>query len=234
MTRGNLLELVTKSIVALIVVWAATWAQAAGLADISNIDASAGVKEALTKGAKYAVTSLGQQNGFLGNSKVKILLPDSLKNVERAMRTFGMEKQAEELISTMNHAAEAAVAEAGPILADSIKKMSVKDAKDILTGGNDSVSLYFRQSSGDALTRKFMPIVKGATQKLKLRDHYNNFAGKAASFGMLDPKDADLDTYVTRKSLDGLFVMIAEQEKTLRSNPLGSGSDLLKKVFGAL
>jgi hypothetical protein len=79
-----------------------------------------------------------------------------------------------------------------------------------------------------------MPIVKGATQKLKLRDHYNNFAGKAASFGMLDPKDADLDTYVTRKSLDGLFVMIAEQEKTLRSNPLGSGSDLLKKVFGAL
>jgi hypothetical protein len=188
----------------------------------------------LSKGAKYAVTSLGQQNGFLGNSKVKILLPDSLKNVERAMRTFGMEKQAEELISTMNHAAEAAVAEAGPILADSIKKMSVKDAKDILTGGNDSVSLYFRQSSGDALTRKFMPIVKGATQKLKLRDHYNNFAGKAASFGMLDPKDADLDTYVTRKSLDGLFVMIAEQEKTLRSNPLGSGSDLLKKVFGAL
>jgi hypothetical protein len=226
--------MVTKSIVALLVVLAATWTQAAGLADISSSDASAVVRETWSKGARYAVTSLGKENGLLGNSKVKILLPDSLKSVERAVRTFGMEKQADELISSMNHAAEVAVTKAGPILSDSIKKMSVKDAKDILTGGGDSVSLYFRQSSGDALTRKFMPIIKGATQKLKLRDQYNNFAGKAASFGLLDQKDADLDTYVARKSLDGLFVMIAEQEGTLRSNPLGAGSDLLKRVFGAL
>lgn len=143
--------------------------------------------------------------------------------------TFGMGRRADELIETMNHAAEA-----GPILMDSIKKMSVKDAKDILSGGDDSVSQYFRRTSSDALTQKFRPIVKRATQKIQLGEKYNNIAGKAASAGLIDQKNADLDSYVTQKSLDGLFAMIAEQEKSLRSNPLGAGSSLLKKVFGAL
>ena len=142
--------------------------------------------------------------------------------------------EADELIQTMNHAAEAAVAQAGPILMDSIKKMSVKDAKDILTGGDDSVSQYFRRTSSDALAQKFRPIVKKATQKVQLGEKYNRIAGKAASVGLIDQKNADLDSYVTQKSLDGLFAVIAEQEKSLRSNPLGASSNLLKKVFGAL
>ena len=209
-------------------------AHAGGLDAISSTEASSGLKEALTKGAEFAVSNLGASNGFLGNKKVKIGLPDSLKTAEKAMRTFGMGKQADELVETMNHAAENAVAEAKPILTDAIKKMSVQDAKSILTGGEDSVTQFFKKNTSEALTVKFRPIVEKSTQKLSLAETYNKFAGKAASTGLINQNDADLDGYVTQKAMDGLFKMIAEQEKQLRSNPLGAGSDLLKKVFGAL
>ena len=212
----------------------AGFASAAGLEGISSGDASGGIKEALHKGADYAVSSLGKSNGFMANPKVRIPLPDSLRTAEKAMRTFGMGKQADELIETMNHAAESAVVEAKPILLDAIKKMTVKDAKDILTGGENSVTQYFQRTTSEALTQKFMPIVKSATRKVQLGEQYNKFAGKAASLNLIDKKDADLDSYVTQKTMDGLFAMIAEQEKNLRANPLGAGSELLKKVFGAL
>ncbi|MDR0775364.1 MAG: DUF4197 domain-containing protein, partial [Azonexus sp.] len=130
--------------------------------------------------------------------------------------------------------AENAVAEARPILTDAIKKMTVRDAKDILTGGGDSVTQYFKRSSAEPLTQKFLPIVKTATGRLKLAEQYNNVAGKAASLGLIDGKDADINTYVTQKAMDGLFLMIAEEERKLRANPLAAGSALLKKVFGAL
>ena len=212
----------------------AALAQAGALDAISSGDASAGVKEALNKGADYAVASLGKNGGFLGNDKVKIPLPGYLQKAESALRMFGMGKQADQLVETMNHAAENAVAVAKPVLAESIKKMSVQDAKGILTGGEDSVTQYFKRTSTDQLTAKFMPIVKKETSKLQLADQYNQFAGKAASAGLVDKKDADIDSYVTQKAMDGLFMMIAEEEKKLRANPVGAGSDLLKKVFGAL
>jgi len=209
-------------------------AQAGGLDAISSGDASAGVKEALAKGADYAVSSLGRNGGFLGNDKVKIKLPGYLDKAESALRMFGMGKQADQLVETMNHAAENAVAEAKPILTESIRKMSIKDAKEILTGGEDSVTQYFKRTSTDQLTARFMPIVKKETGKLKLADQYNKFAGKAASAGLVDQKNADVDSYVTQKAMAGLFLMIAEEEKKLRANPLGAGSELLKSVFGAL
>ena len=112
--------------------------------------------------------------------------------------------------------------------------MSVQDAKGILTGGEDSVTQYFKRTSTDQLTQKFKPIVSASTKKLQLAEQYNALAGKAASIGVVDKKDADIDAYVTQKAMDGLFLMIAEEEKKLRSNPVGAGSDLLKKVFGAL
>ena len=210
------------------------FAQAGALDAISSGDASAGVKEALAKGADYAVSSLGKNGGFLGNDKVKIKLPGYLDKADSALRMFGMGKQADQLVETMNHAAENAVAEAKPILTESIKKMSVKDAKDILTGGEDSVTQYFKRTSTDQLTAKFKPVVKNETAKLKLADQYNKFAGKAASAGLVDKQNADVDSYVTQKAMDGLFLMIAEEEKKLRANPMGAGSDLLKNVFGAL
>lgn len=209
-------------------------AHAAGLADISGGEAAGGLKEALTKGADFAVSSLGRDNGFLGNDKARIPLPDSLKTAEKAMRTFGMGKYADELVQTMNRAAEQAVAQAKPILMDSIRKMSVQDAKGILTGGQDSVTQFFRRTTSEQLAQKFMPIVKDSTRKVQLADKYNKFAGKAASAGLIDAKDADLDSYVTHKAMDGLFLMIAEKEREIRANPVAAGSDLLKKVFGAL
>ncbi|MBT9523229.1 MAG: DUF4197 domain-containing protein [Dechloromonas sp.] len=210
------------------------FAQAGALDAISSGDASAGVKEALAKGADYAVASLGKNGGFLGNEKVKIKLPGYLEKADSALRMFGLGKQADQLVETMNHAAENAVAEAKPILTESIRKMSIKDAKDILTGGEDSVTQYFKRTSTDQLTAKFKPIVKKETTKLKLADQYNKFAGKAASAGLVDKQNADVDSYVTQKAMDGLFLMIAEEEKKLRANPMGAGSDLLKNVFGAL
>ena len=223
-----------NSIFALFLLLTAALAQAGALDAISTGDASAGVKEALAKGADYAVASLGKDGGFMGNSKVKIPLPGYLQKAEKGLRMFGMGKQADQLIETMNHAAEDAVAEAKPILVESIKKMSVQDAKGILTGGEGSVTQYFKRTSSTQLSEKFMPIVKKETGKLQLADQYNKFAGKAASAGLIEQKDADIDSYVTQKAMDGLFLMIAEEEKKLRANPVGAGSDLLKKVFGAL
>ena len=223
-----------RFIFALFVALTANLVQAAGLDAISSGDAASGVREALAKGADYAVSSLGQQNGFLGNKKVKIPLPSPLDKAESALRMFGMGKQADQLVETMNHAAENAVAVAKPVLVESIRKMSVQDAKGILTGGEDSVTQYFKRTSTEQLTAKFMPIVKKETGKLQLAEQYNKFAGKAASAGLIEQKDADIDSYVTQKAMDGLFLMIAEEEKKLRANPVGAGSDLLKKVFGAL
>lgn len=134
---------------------------------------------------------------------------------------FGMGKQADQLVNTMNHAAENAVAEAMPILSDSIRKMTLQDAKAILTGGDDSVTQYFQRSSSDQLTKKFLPIVKAATAKLQLAEQYNTFAGKAASMGLIDKKDADIDSYVTQKAMDGLFLMIAEEEKAAQQPDAG-------------
>ena len=223
-----------KIVFAFVLTLTAAIAQAGSLDAISAGDASAGVKEALAKGADYAVASLGKANGFLGNSKVKIPLPGYLQKAEKGLRMFGMGKQADELMETMNHAAENAVAEARPILSESIKKMSVDDAKGILTGGEGSVTKYFKRTSSEQLTEKFTPIVKASTKKLQLAEQYNQFAGKEASSGLIDKKDADLDSYVTQKAMDGLFLMIAEEEKKMSSNPVGAGSDELKKVFGAI
>lgn len=225
---------VTKAVFVLFVSLATTLVQAGALDAVSTGDASAGVKEALSKGADYAVSSLGRNGGFLGNDRVKIPLPGYLQKAESALRMFGLGKQADQLVETMNHAAENAVAVAKPVLVDSIKKMSIQDAKGILTGGDDSVTQYFKRTSSEQLTARFMPIVKKETGKLQLAEQYNQFAGKAAGAGLIDKKDADIDSYVTQKAMDGLFLMIAEEEKKLRANPLGAGSDLLKKVFGAL
>ncbi len=204
------------------------------IADLSNQDAVQGLKEALVQGADRAVSQLGTANGFLGNAKVKIPLPDSLRQAETVMRMMGMGKQADELVTSMNRAAEMAVSEAKPLLVESVKRMGVQDAKGILTGGDDAATQYFRRTTSDALTQKFLPIVKEMTKRVNLAQLYNQYAGQAASFGVIDAKDANIDTYVTRKALDGLFLVIAEQERAIRKDPVGSASKMVQKVFGAI
>ncbi len=207
---------------------------AAGLADLSNKDTAAGLKEALTKGSQAAVEMLAKRDGFLGNERVRIPLPESLRKVEGLMRGLGMGKHADELVTTMNRAAETAVVEAKPLLVNAVKNMSLQDAKGILTGGEDAATQYFKRSTSAGLTEKFLPIVQTATQRVKLADKYNEFAGKGVKFGLIDQKDADLNSYVTQKALDGLFLMIAEEERKIRKDPAGSASSIISKVFGAI
>ena len=209
-------------------------ASAAGVDDLSNKDTAAGLKEALMRGAEAAVGQLGKADGFMGDARVRIPLPESARAAEKMMRTFGMKKQADELIATMNHAAEMAVVEAKPILGNAVKSMSIADGRAILTGGDDAATQYFRRTTSEAIAARFLPIVKQSTAKVDLAGQYNHYAGQAAKLGLLDQKDADLDSYVTQKAMDGLFLMIAEQEKSIRQDPIGSGSSLLKKVFGAV
>jgi hypothetical protein len=170
----------------------------------------------------------------MGDARVRIPLPDSLRAAEKAMRYLGMKKQTDELIATMNRAAESAVVEAKPILLDAVRNMGFNDAKGILTGGDDAATQYFKRTTSGAIGERFLPIVKQATAKVQLADQYNRYAGQAAKLGLLDEKDANLDSYVTQKALDGLFLMIAEQEKAIRKDPIGTGSKLLQTVFGAL
>lgn len=206
----------------------------ADLASLGSKEAGAGLKEALVRGAEFAVAQLGKPDGFLGNPQVKIPLPESLQKVESLGRKLGLSRQADELVDTMNRAAEAAVVEAKPVLVNAVKSLSVKDAKDILAGPPDAATQYFRKTTSAQLSQKFLPIVRKATARVGLADKYNAFAGKAAKFKLIEEQDANLDGYVTQKTMDGLFLMIAEQEKQIRQDPLGSGSTLLKKVFGAI
>ncbi len=209
-------------------------ASAQSLASLSNQDAVAGLKDALVQGSAKAVSQLGAADGFLGNAQVKIPLPDSIKRVESGLRLVGMGKQADELVVSMNRAAEMAVKEATPVLTGSIKKMSVQDAKGILTGGDDAATQYFRRTTSGELTQRFMPIVKKMTAKVQLAEQYNSLAGQAAGFGLVKQEDANIDSYVTRKALDGLFLVIAEQERAIRKDPVGAATGMAQRVFGYL
>ena len=207
---------------------------AVGLADLSNRDAVSGLKDALTQGSAAAIGKLGVENGFLGNDKVKIPLPDALRRVESGLRLLGMQRQADELVTAMNRAAEQAVPEAKALLAGAIKNMSVQDAKGILTGGDTAATDYFRRTTSDLLTQKFLPIVTKATSKVGLAEKYNSLAGQGAQLGLVDAKQAKIENYVTQKALDGLFLMIAEQEKAIRKDPVGAATGMAQKVFGLL
>ena len=177
---------------------------------------------------------LGVTDGFLKNAKVTIPLPPALQKVEKGLRLIGRGGDADDLKAAMNHAAEAAVAEARPVLKQALQRMTLADAKGILAGGDDAGTQYFQRTTAGTLTTKFKPIVARATARVKLGALYDQYAGKAASFGLLKNEDANLDDYVTARALSGLYTVMADEERAIRKNPLGQASSLIKKVFGAL
>jgi len=202
--------------------------------NLTNAEMVSGLKEALGKGTQFAVDSLGTDGGFLNNSAVKIPMPDSLSWVETSLRTLHQDELADEFIDTMNHAAEQAVPQAAAIFGEAIENMSVEDAQGILTGPDDAATQYFRTHTGAALTAKMRPIVEEATARSGVTSAYKNMTARAGGMTSLLSGDAmDLDGYVTDQTLDGLFLMIAAEEKKIRENPLARSTDLLKKVFGA-
>ncbi len=209
-------------------------ALASGLDALSSQEAASGLRAALSQGVGVAVAQLGKNGGFLNDPKVAIPLPHPLDKAESGLRMIGMGSQADELKATMNHAAEQAVAQAKPIFEQALKQMTLTDAKGILTGGDGAGTAYFRRKTSTALTAKFKPIVAAETAKLGLAAKYDEYAGKAASLGLISSEDAHLNDYVTEKALDGLFSRVAEEEHQIRQNPMGQASSIIKKVFGSL
>jgi hypothetical protein len=201
---------------------------------LSDSDATAGIKAALERGAVAAVELLGRPGGFLDNPSVRIPLPGFLNEVAKVAKFTGQQARVEELEVAMNRAAEAAVPEAKALLVNAAKSISVQDARGILTGGDTSVTQYFEARTRAPLTEKFRPIVTRETQKVALAEKYDALAGKAASTGLVRGDEANLPAYVTGKALDGLYRMVGEEEKKIRQDPMGTGSAILSKVFGAL
>jgi hypothetical protein len=210
-------------------VWLPGWVWASGLAEG---DAAAGVRAALDRGASAAVDLLGRSDGFLGNPLVRIPLPKALNDAAKLLKATGQGKKVDELVTAMNRAAEAAVPQAKPLLVNAIRALSVEDALKIVRGSNTAVTEFFSGKTRVPLGEKFLPVVTKATEKVQLAERYNAVAGKAAGLGLLKGDDANVQQYVTARALDGLFLMIGEEEKKIRANPLQTGSAILKKVFG--
>ena len=203
-------------------------------AGLNETDAASGIRAALERGAEAAVSGLGRSDGFLGNPAVRIELPGQLQNAAKLLKATGQGKRIDELLVAMNRAAEQAVPAARPLLVNAIKSMSVEDGLRLLRGGDDSATRFFEGKTRAPLAEQFLPIVTKATEKLSVAEKYNAVAGKAAGFGLVKKEDANVQQYVTGKALDGLFLMIAAEEKKIRKDPVGTGSALLKKVFGGL
>ncbi|MEO8152875.1 MAG: DUF4197 domain-containing protein [Rhizobacter sp.] len=210
-------------------VWGHAWAFS-----LTESDAASGIRAALERGAVSAVGLLGRNDGFSGNPLVHIPLPSFLHDAARLLKATGQQRRVDALELALNRAAEAAVPEAKALLVNAVKSMSVEDAKQVLTGGDNSVTQFFANKTREPLGVKFLPIVTRATEKVALVDKYNAVAGRAASFGLLKQEDASIEGYVTEKALDGLYLMIGEEEKKIRANPVATGSAILKKVFGSL
>lgn len=214
-----------------------------GISNLPEAQVADGLKEALGKGVTAAVAALGHSDGFLTNLEVKIPMPGKLQTVEKALRMAGQSQLADDFVASMNHAAEQAVPVAADVFGDAIKQMSIEDAKGILAGPDDAATQYFRRTTQTNLYNLFYPIVQKSTDQVGVTAKYKEMMGKFSSLnsfsGMFGGnantalQSTDLDAYVTNKALDGLFKMVADEEKDIRANPVARTTDLLKTVFGS-
>ena len=204
--------------------------------NISNTDIAGGLKDALFQGVRNAISELGRENGFLDNSRVRIPLPKNLQKTEKTLRALGQGRRVDEFVEAMNHAAEEAVPVAADIFLDSIKQMTFTDARNILfSGQTDEATEFFRRTSEDRLRDEFRPIVERFTEKVGVTQKYKAMIGRYGFMGKIVGEDAsDIDGYITQKALDGLFLMMAEEEREIRRDPVRRTTSLLKKVFGIL
>ncbi len=207
---------------------------ALSLSDLTNQDASAGLKAALEKGSAAAVAKLGVEGGFANNERVRIKLPAKLDKMRAVLQMTGQANKLDELEASMNRAAEAAVPLAKPLLVNAVKSMTVADAKNILTGGETSVTDFFRQKTAESLGVKFLPLVKNVTDQAKLAKKFNSVMAQAQQVGVGLDQEPTVESYVTKRATDGLYLMIAEEEKAIRKDPIAAGSKIISKVFGAL
>ncbi|HEU4416157.1 MAG TPA: DUF4197 domain-containing protein, partial [Candidatus Angelobacter sp.] len=197
-----------------------------------NDRVAAGLKEALTVGTKHAVASTGRVDGFLKNAAIKILLPEKLRSVGKTMRMVGMGQQVDSLEVGMNRAAEQAAPAAKQIFIDAVTKMTIADARQILSGGDTAATEYFKAKSTDQLTAAFAPIVHRAMENVGVVRQYSKVMQNPLAGEFAQNKDFDLDQYVVGKTMDGLFYMIGEEEKKIRNDPAAQTTALLREIFG--
>ena len=199
---------------------------------LSNEDMIGGLKQALEKGVGYAVDNLGQVDGFMGNPKVKIPMPDKLEKLEKLLRKLGQDEYADQFVETMNRAAEKAVPLTRDVLVKGVQDLTVEDAKNIVSGPDDAATSYLRKTGGEQLRTAIAPMVKKATDEVGVTRQYKNLFSNLGFMGsFMNPEDYDIDKYITDETMNGLFTMIAEQEKMIRENPVERTTDLLKRVF---
>jgi Protein of unknown function (DUF4197) len=205
--------------------------QLPGVLEQGNVDIAGGLKEALNNGISKQVVKLTAVDGFFKNEAVKILLPDELKKVDKTLRDVGLSKMADEGLKVLNRAAEDAVKEATPIFVDAIKGMSFTDAKNILMGNESAATTYLQNSTSTALYAKFNPVIKNSFAKVGADKVWTNIITKYNSLPLTKDVNPDLTDYTTNKAMEGVFKMIAVEEKNIRTDLSSRTSDLLKKVF---
>lgn len=216
-----------------IVKGAGTLPKPSGTTGTSNLATdTAGIKEALAVGTERAVRSLGRENGYFGNAAVKILMPSSLQKVAEVAKMAGYQKQVDEFILSMNRAAEAAAPLAAKYFGDAIRAMTLEDVRGILAGGNTAATDFFRRKTSDKLYAAFRPVVSQKVSEVGATRAYKDMMGRYQSVPLMGGQSLDLDDYVTKKSLDGLFFVVGQEEKKIRTNPAARTTDLLKQVFG--
>lgn len=199
---------------------------------LSESEMAGGLKEALQKGIQHAVSQLGRPGGFLDDARVRIPMPKQLQWVQRSLRAVGQERLADQFVTSMNRAAEQAVPQAAGVFRDAAKAMTLQDARAIVTGPQDAATEYFRSHTEAQLTERMLPIVRQATARVGVTADYKRLMAAAGPLsGYLGKDSVDLDSYVTHRALDGLFLKIAEEERQIRENPAARTTALLKKVF---
>jgi len=214
-------------------------AGSAAVSTLSNDQIAQALKEALGAGVQRAVTQLGREGGFMGDLNVRIPMPENLRTVERTLRSLKQDKLVDDFVLTMNRAAEKAVPEAAETFSAAVKSMTIEDARSVLMATNDAAAQYFRRSTETNLYEKFLPIVRESTQSAGVTAAYKRLSGTTTGrFGSVGRAlgggdSVDVDAYVTRKTLDGLFKVVADEERLIRANPAARTSQLLQKAFGS-
>jgi RNA binding exosome subunit len=194
-----------------------------------------GLKEALATGTERAVKEVSKPDGYFGNQLIKILLPDKIQRVANILGAIGYQKQVDDFVLSMNRAAEKAAPKAAGFFGDAIRQMTVEDAREILSGGDTAATKFFEKKTRSKLFEAFKPDIAQSMDQVGTVRAYKNMIGKyetAPLAALAGTPPLDLDTYVTNKALDGLFTMVGQEEKNIRTNPVARTTDLLRKVFG--
>lgn len=200
---------------------------------LSDADIGAGLKQALAKGTRTAINELGRSDGFWGNPRFRIPLPGPVQQLESVLQTAGMGAQLDALQLSFNRAAEQAVPVAADVFSQAVQKLTLNDVRGILSGPQDAATQYFKRATSDTLTARFKPIVAKVTARSGLAQQYNSVMASAGPMSSMLGDKADLNSYVTQKALDGLYLRVGDEEKAIRTDPAARSTDLLKKVFGS-